>query len=495
MPISPVIPIIGAAVGAIGTVASVVNQNRQAQAQRDLLEQSKELSAIQTQQRLAAIEQKRMFTEHQLKLDNMARSQEREIASMQLNLQQQAINNQIQQESLNNQANAQMIAQEQGFATGARQNQTFLQQQQLEQQQQLSQMGRDFNFLTQDAALNLQNAAQFSGQAAQLRNQLAAIENQEVGVRQQVVSQLDQLAQQFQNAGAQEREAIRQQAQAAVTLAGGSGLSLSDRAALGEVDNRIMQAAVERALQTGRTEELLKEAEAFQLGQLQRQRENITGDFQDRRLLSRAQFGQARGQLQGQTILGDVQRTLGTNLGRGQINLSAQLQQLGIDQAALTQLNLNDAATQRNLQQLGLDAAALDTLRVAQSNSARLGDAQAALNQQFGELALDANRLSVQSAGAAERAAISGQQAMIRSPGALGFLSAVAGAGADIVNSGLLSGNVQTAPTNPFYQPPQPQANFATTGPVFNTPFTPGINSVADLTGAVGTVQDPFEIK
>ena len=488
--ISPVIPVIGAAIGAVGTVASVVTQNRQAQAQRDLLEQSKELSAIQTQQRLLAIDQKRMFTEHQLKLDNMARSQEREIASMQLNLQQQAINNQIQQESINNQANAQIIAQEQGFATGARENQTFLQQQQLEQQQQLSQMGRDFNFLTQDAALGLQNAAQFSGQAAQLRNQLAAIENQEVGVRQETVSQLDQLAQQFQNANAEDREAIRQQAQAAVMLAGGSRLSLSDRAALGEVDNRIMQAAVERALQTGRTEELLKEAEAFALGQLQRQRVNITGDFQDQRLLSRAQFGAARGQLQGETILGDVGRALGTNLGRGEINLGAQLKQLGIDQAALTQLNLNDAATQRNLQQLGLDAAALDTLRVAQSNSANLGDAQAALNQQFGELALDANRLSVQSAGAAERAAISGQQAAIRSPGALGFLSAIAGAGAQIAGSGILSGGGQTAPTNPLYRPPQ--SNYATTGPVFNTPFTPGINSVSSVTGVAGTLQNPF---
>ena len=490
--ISPIIPVIGAAIGAVGTVASVVTQNRQAQAQRDILEQSKELSAIQTQQRLAAIEQKRMFVEHQLKLDNLARSQEREIASMQLNLQQQAINNQIQQESINNQANAQLIAQEQGFDTGARENRTFLQQQQLEQQQQLSQMGRDFNFLTEDAALGLQNAANFSGQAAQLRNQLAAVENQEVGVRQETVSQLDQLAQQFQNANAEDREAIRQQAQAAVALAGGSRLSLSDRAALGEVDNRIMQAAVERALQTGRTEELLKEAEAFQLGQLQRQRRNLTGDFQNQRLLSRAQFGAAQGQLQGETILGDVGRALGTNLGRGEINLAAQLQQLGIDQNALTQLNLNDAATQRNLQQLGLDAAALDTLRVAQANSANLGDAQAALNQQFGELALDANRLSVQSAGAAERAAISGQQATIRSPGALGFLSAVAGAGADIIGSGLLSGGGQTAPTNPLYRSPQSQVSFGTTGPVFNTPFTPGINSVSSVTGVAGTLQNPF---
>lgn len=447
---------IAAGVGILGTVTNIVGQNRAAQAQRDALELSKDAAALQTQQRLLAIEQKKAFVEGQLRLDNLARQQEQAIAVNQLGMQEQAINLQLQQEALNQQANQGLIQGQQGLATGQLQNQFFTQQQQLSAQDALARQGRDLNFMSADAALELSNASQLSGQTAQLRNDLASLDNRNIEVKTAVANQLDELAQEFQNASATQREALRQKAIAAVQLSTGGDLSQSDRALLAEQETAMTRNAIEAALRGGRGRDLLREAEKFQLAELQNQRSNAIGDFQNTRLLSDANFGVQRGQLLGQNRLAATQADVQNRVANADINLSRQLAQLGIDHQAALQLNLNDINTQRNLAQLGLDQNALNVLKTAQANSFELGNAQAELNKNFSTLALDANRLSVQSAGAAERANISAQQQQVRSPGAIGLLSGVAGGLGQLAGTGVLSGIgiPGTQPSNPLFTPP-----------------------------------------
>lgn len=455
---------IAAGVGILGTVSSVVSQNRAAQSQRDALELSKDTAALQTQQRLLALEQKKAYVEGQLRLDNLARQQEQAIAVNQLGMQEQAINLQLQQEALNQQANAGLIQGQQAQATGQLGNQFFAQQQQLAAQDALGRQSRDLNFMSQDAALELGNASQLSGQTAQLRNQLAAVDNQQIAVKDQVSQQLDALALEFQNASAAQREGLRQKAIAAVSLATGGELSQSDRALLAEQENAMMRNAVEAALRGGRSKDLLREAEKFQLAELQNQRANAIGDFQNTRLLSDANLGVAQGQIMGKNKLDATQAAISNRLSNADINFTRQLAQLGIDHQAALQLNLNDVNVQRNLAQLGLDQNALDVLKQAQANSFNLGTAQADLNKNFSNLALDANRLSVQSAGAAERAAISAQQQQVRSPGALGLLSGLASGVGTLAGTGVLSGGAPTIPpANPLFTPPinpNPNAGF-----------------------------------
>ena len=98
-------------------------------------------------------------------------------------MQEQAINLQLQQEALNQQANVGLIQGEQARATGQLGNQFFQQQQQLAAQNALARQGRDLNFMSSDAALELSNASQLSGQTAQLRNQLAAVDTQQIAVK------------------------------------------------------------------------------------------------------------------------------------------------------------------------------------------------------------------------------------------------------------------------------------------------------------------------
>ena len=443
------------AIGVISTVSSVVSQNKAAQRQRDALETSKRASSIQTEQRLLHLQQQRAYTEAQLRIDNMARQQERAIAQTQVGLQEQAIKNQIQQETLNNQANILATQGEQALATGQLETQTALAQEQLRSQQALQRQGRNFNFLSQNAALELSDAAQFSGQAANLRDQLTSVQNERVNLRGEVAQQLDAIAREFQVASQQDREALKRRAAMAVSLAAGQGLSETDKSLLAEQDNAIMRSAIERALQGGRTQELLDQAEKFQLAQLDRTRDNIIGDFQNNRLLSQANLGLQQGQLVGTNKLADAQQAVQNRLGAMQINLPAQLQQLGIDHNAALQMNLNDIGTIRNLQQLGLDQQAIETLKVAQENTFNLGNAQADLNKNFANLALDANRLSVQSAGAAEQASLAAQQQSIRSPGALGVLSGLTQGAGVLAGSGILSGgSANTSPSNPLFTPP-----------------------------------------
>lgn len=467
---------IAAGVGILNTATSIIGQNRAAQAQRDALKLSKDAAALQTQQRLLAIEQKKQFVEGQLRLDNLARQQEQAIAVNQLGMQEQAINLQLQQEALNQQANVGLIRGQQARDTGQLSNEFFTQQQQISARDALERQGRDLNFLTQNAALELSNESQLSGQTAQLRNDLAAVDNRNIELKSQVANQLDELATEFQTASAGQREALRQKAIAAVQLATGGDLSQSDRALLAEQENAMIRNMVEGAMRGGRSRDLIREAEKFQLAELQNQRNNAIGDFQNTRLLSDANFGVARGQILGENKIRATQADVQNRLANANINLNRQLAQLGIDQNAALQLNLNDVNTQRQLAQLGLDQAALDVLRTAQANSFELGNAQAGLNRNFANLALDANRLSVQSAGAAERANLSAQQQSIRSPGALGFLSGVAGGLGQLAGTGILSrGGVPAVPaSNPLY----------TGGSTFNTPFTPPFNPNA---GAVST--------
>ena len=456
---------IAAGVGILGTVSNIVGQNRAAQSQRDALELSKNAAALQTQQRLLALEQKKQFVEGQLRLDNLARQQEQAIAVNQLGMQEQAINLQMQQEALNQQANRGLIESERGFATGDLSNQFFQQQQQLSARDALSRQGRDLNFMSENALLELSNESQLAGQTADLRNNLAAVDNRNIEVKAQVANQLDELAQEFQTASAAQREALRQKAIAAVQLSTGTDLSQSDRALLAEQENAMIRNAVEGALRGGRSRDLLREAEKFQLAELQNQRSNAIGDFQNTRLLSDANLGARRGQILGENKLAATQADVGNRLANANINLSRQLSQLGIDHQAALQLNLNDVNTQRNLAQLGLDQNALDVLRTAQANSFELGNAQAELNKNFANLALDANRLSVQSAGAAERANLSAQQRSIRSPGAIGLLSGIAGGVGQLAGTGILSGGATSAPPS---------------NPLFNTPFTPPFNPNAN---------------
>lgn len=456
---------IAAGVGILGTISNVVGQNRAAQAQRDALELSKDTAALQTQQRLLAIEQKKSYVEGQLRLDNLARQQEQAIAVQQLGMQEQAINMQLQQEAMNQQANVGMIQGQQAQATGQLGNEFFNQQQQLAASDALNRQSRDLNFMSQNAALELSDASQLSGQTAQLRNQLAAYDNQRIGVRSEVASQLDQLAQEFQTASAGQREALRNKAIAAVSLATGGELSQSDRALLAEQESAMMRNAVENALRGGRGRDLLREAEKFQLAELENQRANAIGDFQNTRLLADVNFGVGQGQLMGENKLNATKAGVGSRIANADINMRRQLAQLGIDHQAAMQLNLNDVNTQRNLAQLGLDQNALDVLRTAQANSFELGNAQADLNKNFSQLALDANRLSVQSAGAAERAQISAQQQQVRSPGAIGLLSGLAGDVGTLAGTGILSGaGIPTAPaSNPLFTPPinpNPNAGF-----------------------------------
>lgn len=472
---------IAAGLGILETATSIIGQNRAAQAQRDALELSKDAAALQTQQRLLAIEQKKQFVEGQLRLDNLARQQEQAIAVNQLGMQEQAINLQLQQEALNNQANVGLIQGQQARDTGQLNNQFFVQQQQIAARDALERQGRDLNFVTSNAALELSNESQLAGQTADLRNNLAAIDNRNIEVKSAVANQLDELAQEFQTASAAQRENLRNKAIAAVQLSTGTELSQSDRALLAEQESAMIRNMVEGALRGGRSRDLIREAEKFQLAELQNQRNNAIGDFQNTRLLSDANFGVRRGQIMGENKVRATQADVQNRLANADISLNRQLAQLGIDHNAALQLNLNDVNTQRQLAQLGLDQAAIDVLRTAQANSFELGNAQADLNKNFANLALDANRLSVQSAGAAERANISAQQQAIRSPGALGFLSGMAGGLGQLAGTGILSGIgiPGASPTNPLYNPPS-QISYGLSGPSFNTPFTPPFNPNAN---------------
>ena len=170
-------------------------------------------------------------------------------------MQEQAINLQMQQEAMNQQANVGLIQGERGRATGQLQNQFFQQQQQLSAQDALARQGRDLNFMSADAALELSNASQLSGQTAQLRNDLASLDNRNIEVKTAVANQLDELAQEFQNASATQREALRQKAIAAVQLSTGGDLSQSDRALLAEQETAMTRNAIEAALRGGRGRE------------------------------------------------------------------------------------------------------------------------------------------------------------------------------------------------------------------------------------------------
>ena len=461
---------IAAGLGLLETATSIIGQNKAAQAQRDALELSKNTAALQTQQRLLAIEQKKAFVEGQLRLDNLARQQEQAIAVNQLGMQEQAINLQLQQEAFNQQANQGLIQGQQARDTGQLTNEFFVQQQQLQARDALERQGRDLNFLTADAALELSNESQLSGQTADLRNALAAVDNRNIELRSAVANQLDELAQEFQTASAGQREALRNKAIAAVQLSTGGDLSQSDRALLAEQENAMIRNMVEGAMRGGRSRDLIREAEKFQLAELQNQRSNAIGDFQNTRLLSDANFGVRQGQLMGENRIATTEANVRNRLANANINLNRQLAQLGIDHNAALQLNLNDVNTQRQLAQLGLDQKSLDVLRTAQANSFELSNAQAELNKNFANLALDANRLSVQSAGAAERAALSAQQQSIRSPGAIGFLSGIAGDLGQLAGTGILSGiGIPSAPpSNPLYT--------GGSTSTFNTPFTPPFN-------------------
>lgn len=441
---------IAAGIGTLANVVGIVNQNKAAGAQRDALEASANAADTETQIRLAEIESQKLYLNQLLSLQNLARSQEQTLTMHQNQLQQNALDQAITQESLNQQANDLLTQRGFEFANQELVNRRFREQQQLQAQDILSQNQRNVNFFGESAGLQLTEASQLGGLASQLRDRINAIETRKVGVQEEVLGQLQQIAQEYRTATEQERQNLRNQAAAAVSLSTRTGgLSQSDKALLAEQDSRLIHQALDRAFQAGRIPELLAQAEQFQLQQLDDQANRARTDFARNRELLNQNIATQQTTLLGRKNLEDTAADLATNLQGLSQDQAGELQRAGINLDALLDINLNDIGTQERLTQLGIDRTGLEALKTIQANTFALSDATDRLNQQFGNLGLTAQGAAIGAAGAAQRESLLAARAGVTSPGALGVLSALAG-GAGTISGILSSRRQQQQQTNRF---------------------------------------------
>lgn len=471
-----IIPLIAAGVGTLANVVSIVNQNRAAGAQREALEASAAAADTETKIRLAEIESQKLYLNQLLSLQGLARTQEQTLQIHQNALQQNALDQAITQESLNQQANALLTQRGFEFANQELINRRFREQQQLQSQDILNQNQRNINFFGESAGLQLSQASQIGGLASQLRDRINAIETRKVGVQEEILGQLQQIAQEYRTATEQERQNLRNQAAAAVSLSTRTGgLSQSDQALLAEQDSRLIHTALDRAFQAGRIPELLEQAQQFQLQQLDDQAKRVRTDFRRNRELLNQNIATQQTTLLGQKNIQDTAAKLATNLqGLSQDQLG-ELQRAGINLDAFLEMNLNDIGTQERLLQLGIDRTGLEALKNIQANTFALSDATDRLNQQFGNLGLTAQGAATTAAGAAQRESLLAARAGVTSPGVLGFLSAAAGGAGTI--AGILSSRRQpgsTASTFPAGQNPNPPSITVPTVPAIGDFPVPG---------------------
>lgn len=469
-----VFPIIAAGLGTLASVNSIVQQNRSAAAQREALDASARAADRETQIRLAEIESQKLYLNQLLTLQNLARAQEQGLAIHQNTLQENALDQAITQEGLNQQANALLTQRGFEFANQELLNRRFGQQQQLQQQEILRQNQRNLNFFGENAQLQLSNASQLGGLASQLRDRINLIENQKVGVQEQILGQLQDIAQEYQNATEQERQNLRNQAAAAVSLSTRTGgLSASDQALLAEQDNRLIHSALDRAFKAGRIPELLDQAQQFQLQQLDDQANRARTDFRRNRELLSQNVATRRTTLLGNKNLEDTADNLQLNLQGLSEDQLGELQRAGINLETLTELNLNDIGTQERLLQLGVDRRGLEALKVVQANTFSLANAADRLNREFGNLALTAQGIGIQASGAAQRESLMAARAGVTSPGLLGFLAAGASGAGTI--AGILSRRNPTGTTNRF---PAGQNPFP---PTITVPTVPAPAPIGDF--------------
>jgi hypothetical protein len=173
---------------------------------------------------------------------------------------------------------------------------------------------------------------------------------------------------------------------------------------------------------------------------------------------------------------------------------SYALEKLNLDSNMLLSLDLNNINTVQQLSQAGVDEQALNVLKLTQENTLRLQNEQDELNRNFSQLALTGQGQSIMQQSQAANQALNAQKSSIKSPGALGLLTAGVGAGYNIYNA-VKGTQANIQPTNPFYQQPQAQAqqplnfSYQQLPTMTQVSKAPGTYTPTNVTGTVSNVK------
>jgi hypothetical protein len=488
------VPVIGVAVGAASTVAGVAQANSQAEAQRQSIESQKQLNSIDTQMRLNEIERQKMYVNQQAQLAQASRAQDAYIQQAQIALERQALD-QSRKEAELNQALQQTLISQQGGADAFR----LLQQYQTEgmgRQLDVSQarMSGDLQYLSDSALNQLSTNNQLYGATAQLRGQMADIQNAEVSQMQSTNSQLQEIADAYKQASKETRAYLRQRAQNLVGLSVNGVASESDRALLASMDKDVLDAATDRILRGNQSEDIIKASEQYVRNMLGVQRQ-----------AAQTGYDVSMAGIQGESTIKQTGLDLGKDLSDTQLQLrnalagltaaqSYALEKLNLDSNMLLSLDLNNINTVQQLSQAGVDEQALNVLKLTQENTLRLQNEQDELNRNFSQLALTGQGQSIMQQSQAANQALNAQKSSIKSPGALGLLTAGVGAGYNIYNA-VKGTQANIQPTNPFYQQPQAQAqqplnfSYQQLPTMTQVSKAPGTYTPTNVTGTVSNVK------
>lgn len=463
------LPIVGAATGVVSTISGLSAQQKQAQAQRDALDQQKSSVEANTQLRLIELQRQKLYSEYNYQIDQARRMQVmmQDDAELQLARQQDKAA-----------ANLGLLQNQAGYQLGMLQNQ---QQQQLAQMQQQNQMQiaqqqlgnqlaigtgqldleHQFGKVQLDQALQqglfqadaskqqaLLDTLNLDRQSAdtlyQAQQQATNLESQAAQRASQV---FDTIAQKIlgQRQQGEQRGRARQQVLAQLGVSG-SGYSSSDAAlASGDLEQQITEFtnliaegnfdADLIAKQYGLSQEeanVLREFGQSMSGNLSQQAQSARGlvgaEADYKRLLIQNQYAQQMGGL-------DFNRQMG-NLA---MTDAYRLQMLELqDQNALTKIQdneqylLNLIGLQSGYNNTALDinsTRALNEIGMGTYKSARdiqygIEQASAELNKQFYDTALSSAGASVRTQAAAELSQLRAARSSIQSPGLLSYLGA-----------------------------------------------------------------------
>lgn len=463
------LPVVGAATGVVSTLSGLSAQQKQAQAQRDAIDQQKSTVEANTQLRLLELQRQKLYSEYNHQIDEarrmqvmmqddaelqLARQQDQAAANIGLLQNQSSFNlgmlqnQQMQQLAEMQRRNQLQIGQQQlGNQLTIGSSQVDLEHQfgkvQLDQalQQGLFQAGvREQQGLLDTLGLDRQAADTLYQSGQQARNLESQASRQATQVLEAIVQRL--LGQRQQG---EQRDRARQQVLAQLGVSGG-GYSASDLAlASGDLEQQISEFANLIASgnfnadllsqQLGLTKEeadALREFGTSMSANLSQQAQSARGlvgaEADYNRLLTSNQYAQQMGGLDFNRQMGNIALTDAYRLQMLNLqdeNALAQIQdnqQYLLNQIGLLsgyQNNALDIQSTRALNEIGMG-----TYKSARDIQYGIERASAELNKQFYDTALSSAGAAVRTQAASELASLRAARNSIQSPGLLSYLGA-----------------------------------------------------------------------